>query len=101
MIECSGKPGDIALDEIVLIPNRRCSPVSQFGDLVTHYCDFETDTCDYTIEPADADVKWQRSLPQQVFPGLYESPWTDNTLQTTNGYFMRLTVKLAHFFLFV
>lgn len=88
-----GKRGDIALDEIVLTLNRRCSPISDFGDLVTHYCDFETDTCQYEIEPKDDNEStWTRVQPQSAIPGFNEPPFTDHTLLTSDGYYMKLRV---------
>lgn len=88
----------MALDEIVLIANRRCSPVSEFGDLVTHYCDFETDECGYTISQASEGTTWKRAQPELLLPGVYDSPPYDNSLQTQDGYYMKLTVIFTLFF---
>ncbi|CAF0741635.1 unnamed protein product, partial [Brachionus calyciflorus] len=78
--------GDVAIDEIEFIPNKRCPPISEFGNSVTHYCDFETDECGYTITGGTVS-KWQRSKPLSLILG--DQPPTDNTLQTLNGYYFK------------
>ena len=79
-----GYKGDVAIDEIIFTANRRCSPVSEFGESVSHYCDFESnDLCSYRIENSTAI--WKRSKAGN-------SPDYDNTYQTKDGYFMQLKV---------
>ena len=84
-----GKKGDVALDEIVFTPNKRCSPVSEFGSLVAHYCDFEdASICGYKIDTVATNVaKWSR-----VKPTTTSVPNFDNTYQTVDGYFMGFDV---------
>ena len=76
-----GYKGDVAIDEIVFTPNKRCSPVSQFGDTVGHYCDFEIGVCGYTQN--ELSGKWNR-----IQPTSSDEPTVDNTYQTRNGYYM-------------
>ena len=85
-----GKRGDVALDEIVFTPNKRCSPVSEFGSLVAHYCDFEdAAVCGYQIDNATANNgRWVRAKPTAT-----TVPSFDNTYQTVEGYFMRYEVR--------
>lgn len=79
----------MAVDEIEFFPNKRCPPISEFGNTVTHYCDFETDDCGYSISGTSGN-KWQRSKPSNdVFGNL---PVIDNTLQTQDGYFFKSNV---------
>ena len=81
----SGYKGDVAIDEIVFQPNKKCSPVSEFANAVTHYCDFETnDACNYKNE--NSDVDWIRT---QATSG---DPNVDNTYQTSQGHYMKLKV---------
>jgi hypothetical protein len=75
----NGIKGDVALDELVFTPNAQCPPISEQGDIVTQYCDFETDTCQFTVSGA-SNFQWKRTQ------------GTDNTLQTNEGNFMKLTV---------
>jgi hypothetical protein len=77
-----GNKGDVAIDEIVFTPNRQCSPVSEFGNLVNHYCDFETDDCGYKNELSEKFLR--------VKPGI--DPNKDNTLQTKYGNYMQSKV---------
>lgn len=80
----------MALDEIVFTPNKRCPPISEFGNLVTHYCDFETDICGYNVTGTANNNydKWVRAKPIYFF-GQPDTPPTDNTLQTKEGYYMQ------------
>jgi hypothetical protein len=71
--------GDASLDEIVFIPNQSCPPISEQGDIVTQYCDFEADTCSYSID-GPANYKWKRVKGK------------DNTLQTNQGTFLQIAV---------
>ena len=87
-----GHLGDVALDEIKLLPNRYCPPTNEHGALVTHTCDFEDpDICDYFFESLDSDLTgtWERKKADSL---LY--PATDNTYQTNAGHFMLHQVNI-------
>ena len=86
-----GMRGDVALDEIEFTPNKLCSPVSEFGNTVTSYCDFETNACNYVTASNSTWYKWERKQPERV-GGFLEQPNKDNTMQTKDGYYMRLRV---------
>jgi hypothetical protein len=93
-----GKRGDVALDEIEFTQNKRCSPISELGSSVTTYCDFQTDTCGFqTTSTSLASFKWERARPEVL--SFLEQPSKDNTLQTKDGYYMRLRVVYLKFFL--
>lgn len=95
----SGYKGDVALDEIVFTPNKRCSPVSEFGDLVQHYCDFESNICGYNISGGSTLYnRWVRAKPT-YYLGIPDTPPIDNTLQTRNGYYMQSHVRKFLLFL--
>ena len=89
-----GGRGDVALDEIVFAPNRRCTPVAEL-DGINHYCDFEIDTCGY-INDNTATEKWNRYSPGSALIQL-NAPLVDNTYQTKLGNYMqyRVTEKRA------
>jgi hypothetical protein len=88
-----GTKGDAAIDEIKLTPNKICAPVSEFGNLISHYCDFERDdNCNYVNDTA-RDGKWIRTKPRLSQFG-FEEPNKDNTYQTREGKFMLYSVKL-------
>jgi hypothetical protein len=87
-----GNKGDVAIDEIVFTPNRQCSSVSEFGNLVTHYCDFETSTCNYLNELTG---KFNRAKPAST----NDDPNIDNTIQTLDGYYMQYKVNIFIIFL--
>jgi hypothetical protein len=62
--------------------------VSEFGSLISHYCDFESsDVCGYQIDNLNltSSVSWKRSKADGI-------PDKDNTYQTRNGYFMQYKV---------
>jgi len=86
-----GKKGDVAVDEIVFTPNRQCSPVSEFGSLVNHYCDFEANVCNYLNELSG---KFDRAKPVSK----NDDPNKDNTLQTIGGYYMKYQVNISSIF---
>ena len=93
-----GYLGDVAIDEIVFTPNRRCTPVAELGelgDVVKHYCDFEFDTCGYTNDTVGTQ-KWYRMKPAPPLLGIItDSPAVDNTYQTRDGYYMQYRVNEA------
>ncbi|CAF0741650.1 unnamed protein product, partial [Brachionus calyciflorus] len=79
--------GDVAIDEIEFIPNRRCPPISELGSLVTFSCDFEDDLCGFIAENTTNKNKWQRAKP--IVALFSDNPAFDNTLQTRDGYYLQ------------
>jgi hypothetical protein len=80
----TGKNGDVAIDEVDVKLNQACSPVSELGSLVTNYCDFETDSCNYAINSTEDEFVWRLSKASYLEK--------DNTFQTNQGHFMKLQV---------
>lgn len=86
----NGFKGDVAVDEITFLPNQKCKAISEFGNLVTHYCDFESSDCTYTNELSG---KWTRAKPSSI----NDDPNKDNTYQTKDGYYMQYKVNLLNY----
>jgi len=89
-----GFKGDVAVDELVFTPNKPCSPVSEFGDLVVHYCDFETNDCNYKNELSG---RFLRAKPLSI----NDDPNKDNTYQTKDGIYMQYKVFLLNIYFYL
>jgi hypothetical protein len=88
-----GFTGDGAIDEIRLLPGRKCPPIDERDDIIAHYCDFEDESiCNYYTQNSWSKA-WIRSLPFASDPISY--PKGDNTLQTLQGHFMLFEVSFV------
>lgn len=87
-----GYRGDVAIDEITFLPNRRCPPTSEYGLAVTHYCDFEDpNLCGYkNDESGGGSWKWLSARNQSFI----NVPPYDHTYETPNGYFMSFQANI-------
>ncbi|RMZ97804.1 MAM and LDL-receptor class A domain-containing 2-like [Brachionus plicatilis] len=75
--------GDVAIDEIEFLPNRKCPPISELDDL-----------CGFVPENTTNKNRWQRAKP---LGGLFfDKPNVDNTLQTEQGYYLQSPPVLAN-----
>eukprot|EP00795_Rhopilema_esculentum_P012712 gene12712-3431_t len=73
----SGFSGDIAIDDIKMIPGN-CPPPG--------HCDFETGTCTWVNAQTGDDFDWLRGT--QGTPSAFTGPSVDHTTGTAAGYYM-------------
>jgi len=55
---CKVFRGDVAVDEIVVLIEKKCPPVSEHTAVLTHYCDFEDSNLCYYQSDSNFPGTW-------------------------------------------